>query len=302
MKKLLIVFVLALCGLAQAPQKPMLGELPDASQFPMPALLLLFNEGSGGIVNDLSGNRNTGALSAGAVWSPGEMGMLVTLAANTDAITAAKLSIFAPLMDGSSLWTLVIKGQFYGNSGADTPTHSIFYVNGFTQPTDFFAVQFRSHYNTTTYLVLVNDNWITKSATSGSISRSSAYYDMIIATWDGANLSIESKLAARATGACVVGDYSGTALTDVKIGYSDGKDVGIEVVQLYHCALTDSQKTQLYIDPFPWFKRDPIELWAIEEAPGGQVIFINFASIGYGFGGFGLILVLAIIRRLRNGK
>lgn len=35
-------------------------------------------------------------------------------------------------------------------------------------------------------------------------------------------------------------------------------------------------------------------------ATGGQVIFINLSSMGYGFSGFGLILVLAIIRKLRR--
>lgn len=34
----------------------------------------------------------------------------------------------------------------------------------------------------------------------------------------------------------------------------------------------------------------------------GQVIIINFASMGYGFSGFGLILTLAIIQKLRNRK
>lgn len=273
MRKLLIYLViLVLCGPALAPQEPMLGELPDASQFPMPIYLGLFNEGAGGIVNDLSGNKSTGTLVGDTHW----VGSALSFDGTSDYITLGKR-----VLDYTKPFTIIarIKSDTVSGSHHIVTTAAPAQLYRGAAYLYFTASVGKSN-------VFVAGEWIQVAVTFDGT-------DMTLYA-DGRWLVTTTHSIAQPTGTTNIGAY-GAGL--------QSWDGLIDYVAMYQYCLAAQQIAQLYQNPWPWFVEDPIELWAIEEAPtGSQVIFINFSSVGYGFGGFGLILLLAIIKKLRNRK
>lgn len=292
MRKLLIyLVVLLLCGIAQAPQKPMLGELPDWSQFPQPVGLWVMNEGSGSIVYDLSGNGNDGTLAATAHFVSGKFGPAINFDGNSDYITVPDSdSLHLPNQLSVSFWiktTSVARNTVLDHYYRDWE---------FAIDDPDFLVWFG------------NDVSYTPLVFSGAFTADGLWHHIVLAL-------------NKVTGSCkmwkdgaFIGTESGTAYTgnSTQSLYIASRGAGsaqlllgdLDNVALFNELLIDEQARQLCIDPFPWFVEDKLVNMYIPPAAeeGGQVIFINFASAGYGFAGFGLVLVWAVIQKLRNRK
>jgi len=283
-KLFIYLVVLALCGLAFAPQKPMLGELLDASQFDMPVAIWLFNEGAGGLVNDSAAGKSI-TLSEALNWVPGKFGS--ALAFNYRGYATTSLSLMNRDIS-IVVWATTSgtdnKGGILGHSAA-TP-YKWFWFGIYEQAQicrvymgdgDTYDV-----FSTAAWTGLTGYHQWAVTVSAGGVVR--LYFDGI--------------------------DIGGGTCTKDPVAFTpeisphnyrphDGNMDNLAIFKY----LSAQQIAQLYQNPFPWFEPDPIELWAIEEAPtGGQVIFINFSSVGWGFGGFGLILLLAIIKKIRNRK
>ena len=103
MKRLLIILFLFLClietsAIAQFQQKPMLGVPIDPTrQLGDPVGAWFFNEGSGNIANDLSGNGNVGTIPSGFTWQAGDAGLAIL----SDGANGSYISI--PVAAGSPL-------------------------------------------------------------------------------------------------------------------------------------------------------------------------------------------------------
>lgn len=293
MRKLLIYLsVLVLCGSALAPQKPMLGELPDASQFDMPVAIWLFNEGSGPKVYDLSGNGNDGAFAAVTpLWVPGEDGSALDF--GTTVQDRYINCGHNPSLDISDELTIIAKVRPNAVISADMSIIGKEGKNQYWMETSQTEIRFfcGNVSNDSTAGIFAANTWVVVGVTYRNSDNLISYYK-------------NGVLHDTDTG----GDMTTSAASDLIIGVDPRDTVGLafpglmEYVMVFNRTLTASQIAQLYQNPFPWFVEDEIAVWeaAIAAPTGGQVIFINFSSVGYGFGGFGLILIVAVIRKLRR--
>lgn len=76
----------------------------------------------------------------------------------------------------------------------------------------------------------------------------------------------------------------------------------IIIVLMALCVVTQAASWDIGAVQLEGSATDIGSVQAAAAAPtGGQVIFIN-SSMGYGFGGFGLILAWAVIKKIRNRK
>lgn len=299
MRKLLIYLsVLALCGSAFAPQKPMLGELPDASQFPMPVTLLLFNEGSGSLVNDLSGNGVVGTI-IGPLWRPGKFGWALDFDGSGDKVWIDTTKSLNTLLKGAASFS--ISQWVYSRGMGENNAGNFYCENDGAFNMIMFGAGVKAYctHSGTNADVTVTTVWGTPVVPS---------WKHLITTYDAAtkNMTIYVNGVDATTGR--------TTGTDVRDNFDDYLIIGnnqfgarsidglIDNTFLFDFVLTASQVAQLYINSFPWFVEDEITSMYVPPTVGGQVIFINFSSVGYGFGGFGLILILAVIRKLRSRK
>lgn len=291
MRKLLIAFViLALCGLAQALQKPMLGAQVNWAH-PLSKSLVgcwLLNEGSGNRVNDLSGNGNIGTFQGTAPsWTPGKHGSAVHFPGTNEYIDID--NNFIKSSDNISI-------SFWGKVDVDDGNFdAIMNLHDGTSP--ILVVYYNEDYSGFVYDFHSEDDKRMPSAAI-TITRWRHY----VITWNGTSSALYLdgvKTAISVSGGNLTSsDVSGKF--NIGRGYSSlyGANT-VDNVLVYNCVLTASEIALLYRDPFCMFRREPIELWeaAAVVPAGGQVIFINLSSLGYGFGGFGLIFIWAVIKQ-----
>jgi len=222
----------------------------------------LFNEGSGGQVFDLSGNRNDGSLVS-TTWVPGKFGSAINFPGSTDYINIAdnptldtnKMTIcalFNKASIGNSLGGIVSKRV----SGSD----------------DAFQLYVDSS-NKLQFAIWIGD--VNKYTTS--ISTVSAGQDYFACgVYDGSNVSIyldgkyENQTAASGTVDITV--------DPVRIGwtYSDTYSFSgiIDYVMIFNRALTPSEIALLYREPFCMFER----AW-IPKLIGGQIVELAGSSV-----------------------
>jgi len=111
-------------------QKPLLGELPDWTRFPRPVGLWLMNEGSGSIINDLSGNRNTGSLVGDTHFVPGKYGSCLDFDGTEDYVKVSRAVLTASPM------TIVA----WFNSNDNSLQQTIFSLGSSTSGSNFIAL------------------------------------------------------------------------------------------------------------------------------------------------------------------
>ncbi len=252
-------------------QKPQLGELPDWSLFPQPILLLLFNEGSGNKVFDLSGNGGTGILTGTApTWGVGEYGPVVNLPSTNEYINVLHkpvydmpfpCTIFGRIKPAEAETTQNIitthtwSGTYYG--------YTIHLLGG-------TAIQ--ASYGDGTGAAPGDRK--TKLGTTALVN--GVWYDFAVVFHSAADFTIY--LDAKDDG----GSYSGSAVavafntSPLKIGFDDGTtdyfNGDVDFIGMVSRGYTASQIAQLHQNPFPWFRRDPIELWAAAQEAAGIVV------------------------------
>jgi len=223
----------------------------------------LFNEGSGGQVNDLSGNGYEGTITDG-VWQGGKFGSTILF---NDASTVIN---FGDVLDiGTSDFSYGI--WFQANWSAANETHSLI-AKSIANP----AV---GRY----FIIIENGNIFTLLQTSGgnkTISTSETPY--LDGKWHHAFVAIRrSGNMAFYIDSISIGtvDVSDGSANDYNTAYplglgayqngTDGLtfdrlwfDGLLDVPSIYNRALSASEIAQLYLKPFCMFERDPIELWS----------------------------------------
>jgi hypothetical protein len=283
------LITLLACLLTGASTKPMLGQLPDWSKFPQPIGLWLINEFSGPTINDLSGNGYTGTFVADTHWISGKFGPCldfdgsgdyVDLTAVSGLSVSGEWSISAWLKNDNTTADSAIICQALASSdrlivGYDTSLGSI-QANVYNG--SWAGKSFDYNNNEWHHIVFINK--------AGTVT---GYFD-------GAPMAGND-----------LGIYANTSIKLVFGGRDDHWESNdfngqISNVTAFNFGLSGQQAAKLYQDPFPWFERGPIELWesTTAEPSGGQIIFINSASMKYGILGFGLVLAFALIKKLRE--
>ena len=186
------------------------------------------------------------AVVSGGTWSP--KGPL--LDTNGDDVTVDGPQVFDSLMTGGTHWSLLVKGIHVGTAGSDDVWHPFFYINGTAQPTDLFMLEFKTNFSTNNWRAFVNDDFSGFTPATGDFIGSGNIETIVIARWDGTNLTIDEPNTTQGTSAVGVGDYSGTAPTEGVIAYSNGQDFTPDCVLYWERALLDSEVEDLFRNPY----------------------------------------------------
>ncbi|GAG96777.1 unnamed protein product, partial [marine sediment metagenome] len=240
--------------------------MSDWSRFPQPVGLWLFNEGAGGLVNDLSGNGNVGTLQGTAHFGLGKFGSALVLDGDSDFVdcgdidaidVATELTVLARVYHNNITADQVIASKADGSWNFGF----VFYrddAGSETARTDMYKIYLQAGVNTV-YL---------EGSTGSSPLKT---WTQVAFTWvkgsaTGLRLYVNGiEDAESPVDSSSIGDLNAAAYAlQIGISPSDSDYFNglIDHVMIFNRALTASQIAQLYQNPFPWFKRDPIELWA----------------------------------------
>jgi len=231
--------------------KPNLGDFPSFSTahgIPWPKLLsLLFNEGSGSIVNDLSGNGNQGTNGTGVIWVGEDL--YLDGSSNAESILASSIPF-----TNSEKWSIHFSvkktggDHFIGETGA---SNSNLYLRD----------------NGTIYIY--NANGTAVSIANAHIENEQ---EIITIVCNGTDFLVyrNGKYIGKATPS-----DNDTSFIIEQIGNSWGDNSPyqgyIRYIHVFPCALTVQQIAYLYRNPWPWFRKDPIELWTAAGAPSVNI-------------------------------
>ena len=232
----------------------------------------LMNEGTGNIVNDLSGNGNVGIITS-ALWSPGKFGPCVKFDGNYDFITIGDVAILEGMPGITvSAWInpsavpSVVRGiatKFW-----DGTNRSWSLIINSTGNVHFFCSTDSQ-----------NDNDL--ASANGVVSAN--IWEHYVGVWSSGDTTIRlyRNGILQATTASQPGATVRTNTTKVCIGdrFYNGTNqdffIGqIDDVMIYNRALSATEVQQLYMTPFRMFEREPIELWTGAYAPTAEDINI----------------------------
>jgi len=222
--------------------------------------LWLMNEGSGNIVQDLSGNGNNASITAGEniVWAAGQTGSATKYEESAVDVLATTLTDVA-----AQDMTLIIKFKIDDL----TNEHDVFGFN-----TNFYMHRSGG----STVLRTTGGGW--SSLNIGTVAANVWYVSAITITGttvtkgylDGAFVREDADITGLAGGSpFVLGDRN-------VVPHKPFKGL-IEYCYIYNRVLSASEIQQLYREPFCMFYCDPIELWT--GAMGGGVPPIGNAGI-----------------------
>lgn len=266
-------------------QKPVFGRLPKPNNLcgiPFPAGAWLLNENSGDVVNDISGFGNRG------VFTNGDVDWKITVESCT--VNFENTTADEHIDCGSSVGD-TIKNKFTIDalvywesdlSGRICARHA----NG-----DYGFQITRHATNDTIEFALSTDgaNWNSGKTSNNSCLINTWY--RITATYDGVNMRVYIN-GLENTGGDFPKPVSGNLNLSNKsfmIGY-DGLsddlnlhttiDGQIAHVVIYDQCISASQAALLCYEPFPWLKREPIELWTAASAAVAPPLEFLFFYLG----------------------
>lgn len=229
--------------------KPRLFRKPKKAAYgiPMPACLLPFYEGAGSRVNDLSGNGNAGTLGAGVTspsWIAGKFGPALSFDGG-DYIDVT--GILAGTNHTIVLWVYSTTANVGYLIDSETGREALRYqYPGGDGPSYWDGA------------------WHTSSV---SMSPNKWQQLALVRKGTAGEIYIDGKSVFSDTGTAI--SLGGTTAIGSRFSkdteYFTGK---IDHIMIFDHALNASQIAQLYQDPFPWFKREPIELWLAAMAAG----------------------------------
>ena len=217
--------------------------------------LWLMNEGTGGIINDLSGNGSNGTLVNNTAWIAGDSGPTLTFDGANDSVTIPQDNLPA---FGTGDFTIIAKVKI----PSDGSNRGIV-AKGGSAAGDFWFYK-------------RNTNALGFYADAGGIFASGGAWPDDVWTY----------VAVRRIGTIlqlfVNGLYDGqdtTAGDDLNDAgaWTFGLDADgnldlageIEFVYIYRRGLSNAEIAQLHREPFCMFERDPIELWSAATQGGG---------------------------------
>jgi len=242
--------------------KPMLGEQPDWTRFPRPVSMWVMNEGCGNKIYDLSGNSNDLAFYGSPEWRAGSIGSAVYLNGGAEwlrrlgsIVTSEPFTIVADWITSTDIQDDIVVA--ISNVAITDDYWALRY--GFATSVVRFDVRTTAGGISSTPGVAVAPG---QRVWAAAVAESSASRKIYV---DGVYRGIDTTDRTPVVDAFIVGNQRYNANY-----YSfEGR---INAVMLFPFALTAQQIQQLYIDPFPWFQREPaIKLWTPPE-DGGIVV------------------------------
>lgn len=280
-KKTILVLLLLLCTpiwaihFSDSRMKPPLGRVPYWPAFEQPVAMYLFTEGAGGIVNDFSGNGNTGTITT-PDWRGGPFGKCLYFDASTTRINCGSKSVLDTMPNFTLTVWMYVMGYPEDNIGNFFNKYELrLYWN---RTGDGEHLTGEVYYGTTKAISKSYD--IGDAAVTNfwhHIAMTFSESDKIIRLYfDG----IESPTYIIQTAG--VGTRTSDSGRDLFIGcegiYNRGHFNGLlDIPIIYNRVLTASQIAYLYRNSFPWFA--PRNEWwggTIAIPTGvGQFIFIN---------------------------
>jgi len=299
MKKLTILLLICLLttsvfGQWQSGVKPLLGRQVNWAHPLSKGLvgLWLFNEGSGDIVNDLSGNGKTGTLQSGVSWSISDYGWCPYGVQNnsgiiTDLYSASwdnGFSIIVRITPDSNLGTSdYIVDDSNGSVGLAVRTDS-----SDATKLDFFTYPGPCILEPTTAFLAVNTPTVIgviHGPTANHLYKDGTYIDS-----DSTNFTLA--IADSASPLAFLSEYNSQNAIPAKIDY----------ILVYNCALSASEIAQLYSMPFCMFEGDltvaqMYDYSGAPPAPSSQFIMIQMTAIP-----FSIIIIIAISPVFRKWK
>jgi len=239
-------------------QKPMLGQLPDWTRFPQPAALYVMNEGTGSIINDLSGNGNTATpqRAGGVVWRAGELD---------------------PVIEFGNPWQYLLTLN-NGNRMNLSEGTAVFWLKD--NNSTAYACFFKLIYDTDNFIVIYSDgtNWDSPAEVAGTnkglgnFAVIDSSYHQFGLTWSQAGNFREVFFDGVLVTSTTWGTPAGIPALCIGGDSGDAPDVFFDNAIIFDQAISHQQIQQLSIDPFPWFHREPaIKLWTPPE-DGGIVV------------------------------
>ena len=188
--------------------------------------------------------------SADVVGTPKHNG--VFLGSTGDNVTATNPGKFSSLQNGSTHWTIIIRGDFQGEAGGNAATDLIFNINSLVAPNDRFGLTYICNYSIANLNVFLGDGWGGFGVNTGDFSPpSTVFSDTIVCRWDGANISIKNLFTAKSSAPLVAADYPGAEITTARIGYQEGTREHLMKDFLYFSRyLNDSEIDNLNDHPY----------------------------------------------------
>ena len=226
---------------------------------PFPVGLWLMNENSGSLVNDLSGNGNTGTFRGGLVWGQGKYGLCPNFDGVDDDIQIAhKSSIDFSTGSFTILFGLevdaittedyaIVKGSFAAS----------WYAVNFYSNQLFFAIDDGVTKTNLNSVSLVNDAWHHWACVRDVAADKLRIYQDAVQTNSMTDAS---------------GDISSTG--DLWFGSAAGKSEAncrFDYIMIFNKALPARQIAYLYRNPFPWFIEDEVSHLYVPVA-GGVIV------------------------------
>jgi len=237
--------------------KPLLGELPVVYPDGLVADYVM-NEGGGSIIQDSSGNGNTGTFIAETAWVSGRNGPAISFDGVNDAVSTTTFSLGG--LVSVSVWLK------FNTLSADTA--DITYKRTDTTTIDFWMVNNEEFEEFRFYTGGTADNNAAFSATIPVVDR---WYH-VVGVYDGVNTKIYVDGQFEADAVTPLAPNDGDTSMFIGEGFNGSRFLSgeIENLKVYSIALTSGEIQQLYNDSFWYFRKDPIEFWtAVAAASAG---------------------------------
>lgn len=248
--------------------KPRLGRKPrrvKAKGIPLPVFLGLFNEGGGDIIADLSGNNNVGTAVGDPPWAGGKFGPAINFNGVDETVSIAN----SPTLNfgANQGFSILVHLYFLPAVGPGALIRSAGLGDRYileSRADDKFRLELLSG---------AGDVWIESDALG-------AGWVTILATRNGVTGVLKMYADGISQGTQTgpeAGSVAGaeTLYIASRGGTQDWYTGLIDHVMIFDQTLNASQATELQHNRFPWFEKDPIELWVGSVgagAPPGVVI------------------------------
>lgn len=219
--------------------------------------LWLLNEGSGNLVADLSGNGNNGIIT-GLTWQSGKFGSALDGDGTSNYIDCGDV----PQVEGVSGLTVSIWTKIPGASVA--AVEMLIGKRGEGGDRTFYL--YANDSEDVHFGVYNSDATLATAIYTDGLLNVANIWKHIVGVWDGANVYVYVDTVVGGTAPALTG-VTDSSIVNMAIGadnvFGQNDWIGtVDNVMIWNRALSVSERTQLFINPFIMFDRDEIDLWA----------------------------------------